>query len=113
MSNAPQNGNNRRIHVRLPPKGSTKVTCRRGCMDLGPNLALRMLDISEGGVCVLVREVLTVRQEVAVTLEGTNHRRALRMLGRVSWCQPQDDNQHLVGIHFEKRLAYQEVHKLA
>src|SRR5256885_2178544 len=49
---------NRRANPRRAPKGSTRVTCRRGSLGLGPNLALSLLDVSETGARLLVKEPL-------------------------------------------------------
>jgi PilZ domain len=103
---------NRRIYLRRNAKASTKATCRKGTLDLGPNLALGVLDLSETGVRLRLRQPLDAKQEVAVTLEGANHHRPLRIVGRVAWCVATAAGEHLAGIAFDKRLPYVELFKL-
>ncbi len=64
------------IDVRLPPRAgrqpfgrTLRVTCRKGALDLGPNLAVELLKMSETGIRVVVRDALAVGQEVPVGLE--------------------------------------------
>jgi hypothetical protein len=112
MSSLNQSMSNRRIHLRRRPKGSAKSTCRRGSFDLGKNLALRVLDVSEGGIRLVVRENFDLDQEVTVTLEGPNHSRPLRIAGRVIWCVATAASEHCIGIQFDKRLPYMDLQKL-
>ena len=41
---------NRRLERRRGPKRLTKATCRKGTLDLGPNIILAILDIAETGL---------------------------------------------------------------
>ena len=76
---------NRRNERRCPPKRSVKVTCRKGALGLGPNLALSLLDVSETGVRLIVKEELKARQEVEITLLGIGQQRPLQVMGAVVW----------------------------
>jgi hypothetical protein len=111
-TNTPQSIKNRRIHSRRCPKRGTKATCRLGTLDLGPNLVLALLDVSETGVRLLLREPVGAAKEVTVTLEGSHHRRPLRLTGRVAWCLATAEGGHCVGVQFERRLPYAECLKL-
>lgn len=75
---------------------------------MGPNLALSVLDISETGIRLILREPLRGRQEVCITLEGVGGARPLKRVGRVMWSVPSTDGNHCAGINFEKRLDYRQ-----
>jgi hypothetical protein len=113
MSSLGQLTKNRRIHLRRRPKGCAKSACRRGSIDLGPNLAVRVLDVAEGGIRLVVRENIDREQEVTLTLEGLQHSRPLRIFGRVIWCVSTATNEHCIGIQFDKRLPYIDLQRLA
>ena len=59
---------NSRKSPRRPPRGATKVVCRKGTLGLGPNLGVRLLDVSEGGVRLLVKTELVKGDGVEVVL---------------------------------------------
>ena len=66
---------NRRRNMRRPSKNRVRVTCRRGGLDLGPNLGLAMVDLCEAGVRLVVKEPLEPGCAVSVGLEGQSHSR--------------------------------------
>jgi hypothetical protein len=98
---------------RNPPKANCKVSCRRGTLGLGPNLALAILDVSELGIRLLVREALEPRQEIEVGLEGLGHARPLRVAAQVVWCVATADGFHCIGARIQSRLTYHDLQKLA
>jgi hypothetical protein len=112
MTNAPEPVKNRRLHLRRRPKGTTRVTCSRGGLGLGPNIASGLLDISETGVRLLVRGPVVLTKEVSVTLESPQYRKPLRLVGRAAWCLATVEGLYCVGIEFEKRLKYMDWQKL-
>ena len=99
---------NRRINFRRKAKGSIKASCRKGSLDLGPNFAIGLLDLSETGIRMVLREPLAMNQEVSVGLEGPHHRQPLKRGGRVMWCVETAEKTFVVGVQFEKRLPYGE-----
>jgi hypothetical protein len=80
-------------------------------MDLGHNIALGVLNISQTGVRILVNCDLPVRQEVTLTMESYDRPRPLRILGDVIWCRP-DGERWEVGIQLQKRLDFRDFLKL-
>jgi hypothetical protein len=113
MNEAAATIHNRRLCVRRPSKRTVKSTCRKGLFDFGTNLALTILDVSESGICMLVKERLDHNQQVTFTLEGVSHRRPLRHTARVIWCMETADQKFCVGCRFDKRLPWAEMGKLA
>ena len=57
---------NRRLSRRQAPKGSTKATCHKGLFGLGRDVAVAVLDISQYGAQLVVKEALKPRQPVEV-----------------------------------------------
>jgi len=108
-----QKSPNRRSDQRLSPKRKIKLICRN-CLDLGPNLALGLLDISETGLGLRLKSALEKGVEVTITLEGAILVKGISRSARVVWCYPtNNDAEFLVGVTFEKRLPYAEYALLA
>ncbi len=100
---------NRRSSLRAIPRSSVKVECRRGSTGLGANLAASFLDLSEGGLRLIVKVPLKVQDEVEILLAGFGMRQTIKRFANVAWALPLEDGQTCVGLQFQKRLPYQEV----
>jgi hypothetical protein len=109
MSEGPQETRNRRLAHRRRPKIRIKVTCRKGGLDLGANLAVALLDVSESGARILVKEAMPINQEASVSLESPSHTRPVFRLGNVIWSVPAAEGGHCVGINFHKYLTYKDL----
>jgi len=112
MNEAHPRKTNGRNSLRRRPRGKIKIVCQRGSLDLGRNLALSVLDISETGVRLILREPLRTGQEVSITLEGAGSARPVKRLGKVVWSVPSTDGGHCAGINLEKRLDYRQFQEL-
>ena len=99
---------NKRRCRRRPPKGRAKVICQRGALHLGPNLTIAVLDLSETGVRLTVKELVNGGQEVSLELEAPASARAVKLLGTVVWSGASADGGYCVGIRFQKQLAYRD-----
>jgi hypothetical protein len=97
---------NRRLSPRRLPKVRVRVVCRKGCFDLGQNVAVSLLDVSEEGARLVLKELLPVKQEVTVGLQGPNHRTPVSRVGTIVWSVPTAESGYCVGISFQKRLPY-------
>ncbi len=106
MAESPPRVQNRRRNMRRPSKKRVRVTCRRGGLDLGPNLGLAMVDLCEAGVRLVVKEPLEPGCAVSVGLEGQSHNRPTLRIGSVVWCLAAADGTYLTGVRFEKGLPY-------
>lgn len=109
MSDKPTSPQNRRRCRRLPPQGGTRAACFKGTLGLGLNLALSILDISEEGVRLLIKQQLEVGQEIEINLENLNQRRPLKVLATVAWVVPTADGSWCVGVRFQRTLRYADV----
>jgi hypothetical protein len=102
---------NRRVSRRWQLRNDAKVECRKG-LGMGPNLVLSSLDISETGARVLLREGLSLGQEVEVLLVGTGLGRPVKRLANVIWSVATDSGCHCTGLHFQKVLRFAEMQLL-
>jgi hypothetical protein len=100
---------NRRAALRRAARGGSRVACRKGVLGLGPNIAVALLDVSETGVRLLVKEALKPRQEVEVCLLAPGHVREFKHAGQIVWTVPAADGNHAVGIAFDRQLPYSAV----
>lgn len=93
--------------LRRTPKARVRVTCRPGVLDLGPNVALSVVDVGEEGILLVAKEALPPGRPVSVGLEGQSHNRPTVRVGQVVSCLPLTDGAHVIDVHFEKALPYQ------
>ena len=73
---------------------------------MGPNVASRMLDLSETGVRLIIKEALKKGEEVEVEIDKPGGQKSQIRKGTVEWSVPTSDNEHCVGIQFDKPLEY-------
>jgi hypothetical protein len=103
---------NRRLSRRLRTQRSVKATCRHGGLDLGKNIALSVLDVSEDGIRLVLREAVKVKEEVYLTLVSAASPRPLKRLGNVAWVVPSADGMFCAGVQLQKRLPYADLSRL-
>jgi hypothetical protein len=108
----PQPRPNRRTSSRKPPRGRVRLSCYRGATDLGVNLALALMEVSETGVRLALQAALDPGQEVTLLLEGQGHSRPVRIQGNVIWCTPRPEGGFLTGIRFQKYLAWPDLQNI-
>lgn len=98
---------NKRRSRRQAPKGSTKVRAYRNAMGLGPNIAAGVLDLSETGVRLLLKEELTKGKEFEVVLESVS--KSIKVIAEVMWTVPTADGQFCTGARFGKTLSFADL----
>jgi len=103
----------KRICQKRPARHGAQFEFRRGASGLGPNLGLELVDVSEDGLCVHMKESVAPGDEVEVAvgrpLGGKLHKR----LARVRWCRPAWGTGFLVEVVFSRRLTLAELHEVA
>jgi hypothetical protein len=104
---------NRRLNRRQLPKGSTKATCHKGLFGLGRDIAVAVLDMSQYGAQLVVKEALKRGQPVEVGLEGLGRQKPIKLPAVVVWCVAGADGNHLVGTRFERALSWADIQALA
>jgi c-di-GMP-binding flagellar brake protein YcgR len=100
---------NRRASKRMSARTSVSVEVRKGALGLGTNLAAQLLDISEGGVRVILKAPLDQKSEAEITLTGHGIRKAIKRIAVVSWSVKLESGLYATGLQFEKRIRYIEV----
>jgi hypothetical protein len=103
---------NRRNFLRRLASSKIKVICRKGNLDMGPNLAKAVLDISESGVRLVLKAPIEVGQYVSVSLEGVLHMRPIVCTGKVVWTAELAEGGYCVGVRLEKYLTYKDIRLL-
>jgi hypothetical protein len=98
---------------RRPPRGRGGVVCRKGSLDLGADLALALLEVSQIGACLALSEPLEPGQEVSLTFEAACSGRQFRLLAHVVWCCRGADEVCHAGFRFQKPFPYAELDHLA
>jgi hypothetical protein len=106
------NGCNRRVGIRTPPRRQVTATCRRGRLGRGTNLATAVLELSQDGARLVIREALRVGEEVTLTWTCPPRLAPLRRVGAVMWFAPVPGGTFCVGIRFSKPLAFAEFVRL-
>jgi hypothetical protein len=103
---------NQRACRRQLPKGSTKAQATRNSLGLGPNIAVNVLDISERGVRLLLKEKLAPGHEFEVVLESAASR-PVKVVAEVIWMVEAADGRFCVGARFVKPISYAEMRALS
>lgn len=83
-----------------------RVTCRLGPWGLGPDLAVRLLDLSQTGIRLMLKVGLRQGQEVQVVLSGPGNCPSLQALANVVWSVAAADGHHCAGLRFQRSLPY-------
>lgn len=100
---------NKRLARRRSAKKSLGVTCLKGTLGLGKNLALSILDVSETGVRLVVDCPLHPLQEIEVILSVPLQAKPIKALADVTWCVPAADGNYCIGASFRRRLNYADL----
>ena len=103
---------NKRRSRRCAARGTTRLRVYRNALGLGPNIASTLLDLSETGLRVVLKESATVEQEVEVNLESTATGRMTKTTAIVVWVIPSSEGGFVVGLHFQKALGYSDLQAL-
>ncbi len=103
---------NSRRSIRRTTRRTTRVVCHGGKMGLGPNIANQILDISETGARLRVREECEQSQEVELELAGPSHRKPVCIKGEVVWCIRTQDGDYCIGVQFCGCLPFKDVQLL-
>ena len=110
----PPNGvrRNQRRTRRNPPKSSTRARAYKNALGMGANIAAGVLDVSEAGARLLLKEELPVGHEFEVILDSPGSR-SVKVIARVFWSVPAADGTFVVGASFQKGLSYADLLCLA
>ena len=104
---------NRRRSLRRQARSNVQIECRKGYHGLGANLANTVLDVSDRGARLVVREALDMKKEVEVILSGYGLKKALKCKGTVCWQVRLEDGSYCVGVEFQKPIPYRDWQTIA
>jgi hypothetical protein len=104
---------NRRAHRRFPVNNAVRVECRTDPFGLSPDICLSALNISEGGLGLILGRRLREGQSVWAQIRVEGRRESLRCQATVIWALPLDGGRSLTGLRFDSPLATALVHRLA
>jgi hypothetical protein len=107
-----KNQADRRAAIRKPAREHIRLQCRRACLGNGTNLATRLVDIAEGGVQLVARERLVLREEVEIVLDGHGVQMPIHRMSVVRWVVPVHGGGCCVGVQFANPLSILEVQAL-
>jgi hypothetical protein len=96
---------NRRRARRTPLSGLARVECRKGRLGLGANLTVKVLDLSETGVCLIVKSALKPGEDVELLLDSPGFPRPLSCPGEVVWSVALADGSRGIGVNFAQALS--------
>jgi hypothetical protein len=104
---------NRRTTLRRSPKTSTRSAYFDGPLGLGANVSLRILDVSEIGACLHIKIECKPGRAVELNLESPSHSRPIKLPAMVVWSMAAAEGGWCVGVRFDKRMSFSELHTLA
>jgi hypothetical protein len=103
----------RRASVRRPARAGTRIEVRRGLQGKNPNLAGRLLDISEEGAQVTLKEPIRAWEVVELALAPAGAAQAIRGPAIICWCIPTTRGEFRAGLQLRHRLTTEEMTLLA
>jgi hypothetical protein len=103
----------RRVADRRRARSGSKAEVRRGLLGMSANLALKLIDVSDGGAQVRLLTPLRPGEqvEVALWLPGKVH--PVRVPAVICWCMPTPTGEFRAGMRLRRRLEDNIVNLLA
>jgi hypothetical protein len=103
----------RRTSERRAPRLGTRVEVRRGQLGMGPEIAVALVDLSEGGARIRLTAPVKPGDHVEVALWPPGGARSVRGPARVVWCRGDAQGGVEVGVRLRRRLVPQDLFELA
>jgi PilZ domain len=91
--------------ARHPPEGPAVARAYRDASGRGRDIAVAVLDVSEGGVRPPLREELPPGQEFLVSLDGPATP-PVKVVARLAWSVPAADANFVVGASFQAAISF-------
>jgi hypothetical protein len=93
-----------RIAQRRPVTRQVEFAVRTGRLGVGANIGCEMVDASEEGFGLRLKESVPVGRELTIELIPPGAYRPLRLVAEVRWCQPTGDGTFRAGVWLKWRL---------
>jgi hypothetical protein len=97
---------------RRPVKKTVSVTCRKGMLGPGPNLAVRLRDISEDGVQLVIKSALAKGDVIEICFSATGLPSNLSREATVAWCSGPEPDGFRIGARFRNPLGYEHIFQM-
>ena len=76
-------------------------------------MAASLLDVSQDGARVVLKEVVELQKEVEISFTSMAAHRTIKGVGNVVWVVPLEDGKCIAGVNFQKRIAWSDVMSLS
>jgi hypothetical protein len=103
----------RRVTDRRKARTGSRVEVRRGVLGMSPDLALKLVNVSEGGVQVRLVSAARAGEQVEVALWPPGKGHSVRGPAVICWCLPTPTGEFRAGLRLRRRLSTQLVDLLA
>lgn len=94
-------------------RGKAKIECRKGAAGSSSNIGQGLLDLSEKGASVIVKEAVEAGRTVELRMYPRGENKAVVILGKVIRCEPAEDGSFCLGVRFEKHLQFSDLRRLS
>jgi len=71
-----------------------------------------MWDLSQTGICLVSHAPVAVNDELEIEISSTSVNQNIKMIGKVIWVDPLDNNKLSMGVRFHDPLPYMLVSQL-
>lgn len=100
---------NHRVCGRKPATRTVTLAVRNGESGLGADLGAGLVDITQDGLGIRLKELVPVGQVVTIDLLVSGIGKPLRILAEVRWCRPCVDGTFRAGVCLRRRLSFPTV----
>lgn len=101
-----------RIAQRRPVTRQVEFAVTKGRLGVGANIGCELVDISEDGLGLRLKESVPVGRELTIELLLPGAYKPLRLVAEVRWCQPDGNGTFRAGVWFQWRLPHLTVMNL-
>jgi hypothetical protein len=105
-------GSSRKSRFLLRHRSRGKVECRRGAAGSSNNIGKSLIDVSEQGARLVVKEAIDNGRIVELRMYGKGDNRPVIVLGKVVRCEPTADGSFSLGVRFDRHIPYADLRRL-
>jgi hypothetical protein len=102
-----------RLGRRKPITRKVGMAVRVGMSGLGRDLGCGLVDVTDDGLGIKLKEPIQAGREVTIDLALPGVSKPLRVIGEVRWCRAAGDGTFTAGVRLRRRLPYPTMTDLA